>query len=138
LELRTRWLQFATLILNGNFLPWTSFIYLFTPIQPSDCIFPYGFPQYEPSHFKFLTFFDSLPFKMTTRQCVKRSRFFRVPLRCRSFSKKRSATPTSLILIKRSGTPPSLFQKWVHSFYPSFWMKKYIFNREFSRYAQIW
>ena len=53
-------------------------------------------------------------------QCVKRSHFFRVPLRSHSFSKKRSATLTSLLLIKRSGTPHSLFQKRVHTFYRSF------------------
>ena len=34
-------------------------------------------------------------------QCVKRSRFFRVPLRSRSFIKKRSGTPISLLLKKR-------------------------------------
>ena len=41
-------------------------------------------------------------------QCVKRSHIFGVALRSRSLPKKRSASPTSLLLKKRSGTPPSL------------------------------
>ena len=43
--------------------------------------------------------------------CVKRSPFFRVPLRSRSLWKKRSGTPKSLLQKKRSGTPASLFRE---------------------------
>ena len=44
-------------------------------------------------------------------QCVKRSHIFGVALRSRSRPKKRSATPTSLLQKKRSGTLLSLFSK---------------------------
>ena len=56
----------------------------------------------------------------TIIQCVKRSRFFRVPLPLPLLGKKRSATPTSLLLKKRSGTPSSLFHVKSALFYRSY------------------
>ena len=47
--------------------------------------------------------------KVPNNQCVRRSRFFRVPLPSRSLAKIRSGTPKSLLLKKRSGTPSSHF-----------------------------
>ena len=41
-------------------------------------------------------------------QCVQRSHIFGASLRSRSHPQKWSATPISLLLKKRSGTPPSL------------------------------
>ena len=49
--------------------------------------------------------------RCTVEQSVKRSRFFRVPLRSRSYIEKRSGTPKSLLLKKGSGTPKSLLLK---------------------------
>ena len=57
-------------------------------------------------------------------QSVKRSRFFRVPLRSRSYIEKRSGTPKSLLLKKGSGTPKSLFHEKSALFSHSFFKKE--------------